>query len=52
MVTVDKYLWGYGIGIFPTLWIVKDGFQVALVANMALITFFCATAVFLYGGRK
>ncbi|EMD68313.1 hypothetical protein GGP41_001858 [Bipolaris sorokiniana] len=41
-VTVNKNLWGYGMGKFITPWTIDDGFIPPIMTNAALITLWCS----------
>ncbi|KAH7131669.1 major facilitator superfamily domain-containing protein [Dactylonectria estremocensis] len=47
-ITVNKNLWGYGMGKFITPWTVADGFINAFMVNMALTFLWCLLAVVFY----
>ncbi|KAI1909908.1 hypothetical protein LOZ61_004745 [Ophidiomyces ophidiicola] len=52
-ITVNKNLWGYGVGKFLTPWTMKNGFIPAIMVNMALTVFWCACAIpFYVWGKK
>ncbi|KAH7108811.1 major facilitator superfamily domain-containing protein [Dactylonectria macrodidyma] len=50
-ITVNKNLWGYGMGKFITPWIIEAGYLPPFMTNMALTAFFCAvgTVFYFYG---
>ncbi|KAH6867164.1 major facilitator superfamily domain-containing protein [Thelonectria olida] len=50
-ITVNKNLWGYGMGKFITPWITEAGYLPPFMTNMALTAFFCAigTVFYFYG---
>ncbi|CAJ0550132.1 Ff.00g100620.m01.CDS01 [Fusarium sp. VM40] len=51
-ITVNKSLWGYGMGRFVTPWTIKSGFIPVFMTNMALTTLFCGLgAVFYFYGK-
>ncbi|KAK1701011.1 major facilitator superfamily domain-containing protein [Colletotrichum godetiae] len=51
-ITVNKNVWGYGMGKFITPWTIEAGFIPAFMTNMALTVFFCACgAIFYYYGK-
>ncbi|KAH8675197.1 major facilitator superfamily domain-containing protein [Ilyonectria robusta] len=47
-ITVNKNLWGYGMGRFITPWTEADGFINAFMVNMALTFIWCLFAVMFY----
>ncbi|KAH7109354.1 major facilitator superfamily domain-containing protein [Dactylonectria macrodidyma] len=47
-ITVNKNLWGYGMGRFITPWTEADGFINAFMVNMALTFLWCLLAVVFY----
>ncbi|PTB63296.1 MFS general substrate transporter [Trichoderma citrinoviride] len=51
-ITINKNLWGYGVGKFITPWTVEAGYLVPVMTLMALITFFCSFGIlFWYCGK-
>jgi hypothetical protein len=51
-ITVNKNLWGYGISMFFTSWIIKSGYIPPIMMNMSLTTLWCLTGiVFWYFGK-
>ncbi|KAJ2900159.1 hypothetical protein MKZ38_002573 [Zalerion maritima] len=51
-ITVNKNLWGYGMGEFIVPWTTADGYYPAFMVNMALSTVFCLFGiVFFYYGK-
>ncbi|KAF4977233.1 hypothetical protein FZEAL_6216 [Fusarium zealandicum] len=51
-ITVNKSLWGYGMGRFITPWTIKSGFMPAFMTNMALTVLWCGLgAVFYFYGK-
>ncbi|KAH6656051.1 major facilitator superfamily protein [Truncatella angustata] len=52
-ITVNKNLWGYGVGKFLTPWVEESGFKVPILVNMALAVVFCSFGiVFWIWGKK
>ncbi|QVM05912.1 hypothetical protein D8B26_000619 [Coccidioides posadasii str. Silveira] len=52
-ITVNKNLWGYGVGKFLTPWTERNGFIPAIMLNMSLMIFWCACAIpFYFWGKK
>jgi hypothetical protein len=50
--TVNNNLWGYGISIFFTPWIIKSGYIPPIMMNMSLTTLWCLTGIiFWYFGK-
>ncbi|KAM0330970.1 hypothetical protein ACHAQA_003927 [Verticillium albo-atrum] len=47
-ITVNKNVWGYGMGRFITPWTIQDGFIPAFMTNMALTVFWCGLGVIFY----
>ncbi|RKK10986.1 hypothetical protein BFJ66_g17609 [Fusarium oxysporum f. sp. cepae] len=47
-ITVNKNLWGYGMGKFITPWTEANGFIPAFMVNMALTVIWCFFAVIFY----
>ncbi|KAF5678621.1 substrate-H+ antiporter [Fusarium heterosporum] len=51
-ITVNKSLWGYGMGKFVTPWTIKSGFIPVFMTNMGLTVLWCALgAVFYFYGK-
>ncbi|EGR44701.1 uncharacterized protein TRIREDRAFT_111888 [Trichoderma reesei QM6a] len=51
-ITINKNLWGYGVGKFITPWTLEAGYLVPIMTLMALITFFCSFGIlFWYCGK-
>ncbi|KAF4459581.1 HOL1 substrate-H+ antiporter [Fusarium albosuccineum] len=51
-ITVNKNLWGYGMGKFITPWTIESGFIPAFMTNMALTALWCGLgAVFYFYGK-
>ncbi|KAH7150563.1 major facilitator superfamily domain-containing protein [Dactylonectria estremocensis] len=51
-ITVNKSLWGYGMGKFITPWTIKAGFIPAFMTNMALTVLWCLIgSVFYFYGK-
>ncbi|KAH0493376.1 hypothetical protein TgHK011_000048 [Trichoderma gracile] len=51
-ITINKNLWGYGVGKFITPWTMEAGYLVPIMTLMALITFFCSFGIlFWYCGK-
>ncbi|KAM0543456.1 hypothetical protein ACHAPJ_012320 [Fusarium lateritium] len=51
-ITVNKSLWGYGMGKFVTPWTIKSGFIPVFMTNMALTILWCGLgAVFYFYGK-
>ncbi|RSL89012.1 hypothetical protein CDV31_015951 [Fusarium ambrosium] len=51
-ITVNKSLWGYGMGRFITPWTIEAGFMPAFMTNMALTILWCGLgAVFYFYGK-
>ncbi|KAH7134439.1 major facilitator superfamily domain-containing protein [Dactylonectria macrodidyma] len=51
-ITVNKSLWGYGMGKFITPWTIKAGFLPAFMTNMALTVLWCLIgSVFYFYGK-
>ncbi|KAF1931424.1 MFS general substrate transporter [Didymella exigua CBS 183.55] len=50
-ITVNKNLWGYGLGKFITPWSIEVGFIPVVMTNMALILLWCSFGIlfFFYG---
>ncbi|KAI1336650.1 major facilitator superfamily domain-containing protein [Xylariaceae sp. FL0016] len=52
-ITVNKNLWGYGMGKFLTPWAEESGFRAPVLVNMGLTTVFCLCAIiFWFYGKK
>ncbi|KAM0531419.1 hypothetical protein ACHAPW_003580 [Verticillium nonalfalfae] len=47
-ITVNKNVWGYGMGKFITPWTIKSGFIPVFMTNMALTVFWCGLGVVFY----
>ncbi|KAM5351183.1 hypothetical protein ACJ41O_003906 [Fusarium nematophilum] len=47
-ITVNKSLWGYGMGKFITPWTIESGFMPAFMTNMGLTVLWCLTGVIFY----
>ncbi|KAK3299481.1 major facilitator superfamily domain-containing protein [Chaetomium fimeti] len=53
MITINKNLWGYGIGRFLTPWAASSGFEPPLLMNMAMTVVFCACGIiFWFFGKR
>ncbi|KAL7804762.1 MFS general substrate transporter [Trichoderma aethiopicum] len=51
-ITINKNVWGYGVGKFITPWTMEAGYLVPIMTLMTLITFFCSFGiVFWYCGK-
>ncbi|KAM0228550.1 hypothetical protein ACHAPO_010627 [Fusarium lateritium] len=51
-ITVNKSLWGYGMGRFVTPWTIKSGFIPVFMTNMGLTVLWCGLgAVFYFYGK-
>ncbi|CBX91514.1 similar to MFS transporter [Plenodomus lingam JN3] len=51
-VTVNKNLWGYGLGKFITPWTISDGFISPIMTNAALITLWCLFGILFWWKGK
>ncbi|CRK22603.1 hypothetical protein BN1708_003544 [Verticillium longisporum] len=47
-ITVNKNVWGYGMGKFITPWTIESGFIPVFMTNMALTVFWCGLGVVFY----
>ncbi|KAE9982096.1 hypothetical protein EG328_011199 [Venturia inaequalis] len=47
-ITVNKNVWGYGIGKFITPWAEKKGFIAPIMTNTALVTLWCLFGILFY----
>ncbi|KAH8688531.1 major facilitator superfamily domain-containing protein [Ilyonectria robusta] len=47
-ITVNKNLWGYGMGKFITPWTIKSGFLPVFMTNMGLTVLWCVSGVLFY----
>ncbi|KAI9669921.1 MAG: hypothetical protein M1831_006957 [Alyxoria varia] len=47
-ITVNKNLWGYGLGKFITPWTISSGYIKPIMLNMCLTVLFCSTGVIFY----
>ncbi|KAK4082430.1 uncharacterized protein Triagg1_2242 [Trichoderma aggressivum f. europaeum] len=51
-ITINKNLWGYGVGKFITPWTEQIGYLAPIMTLMTLITFFCSFGIlFWYFGK-
>ncbi|KAK9783707.1 putative Major facilitator superfamily protein [Seiridium cardinale] len=52
-ITVNKNVWGYGVGKFLTPWAEEAGFRLPILINMVLAVLFCASGIiFWVWGKK
>ncbi|OAL53688.1 MFS transporter-like protein [Pyrenochaeta sp. DS3sAY3a] len=51
-ITVNKNLWGYGLGKFITPWTIEAGFIPPIMTNASLILFFCLFGILFWWKGK
>lgn len=53
VVTINKNLWGYGMGKFTNLWVEQSGYVPPFMTNMCLLFLWCSFGVvFWIWGKK